>query len=427
MRITVLTMGSRGDVQPYLALAQGLLAAGHDVKLVTASNFRPLAESLNIPFVPVSANVVELMQNEMGLQAMESRNPIGFLSKMFEQVEPVMQSMTQEILAGCEDADLVVVSSLVLFVAQAIYDARGIPFVAAYPQPLLPTRDFQSIAAPPAPAWLPFKSMYNWWSHYLGLQVLYQILRKPANRVRKAVFNLPPMPLITSLAPIYRGDQHVLYGYSRHVIPASHDLPSNVHLTGYWFVKSPAWQPPDDLVRFLDAGSAPIYIGFGSMTDRDPEMLTTMIIEALRTTGQRAVLLSGWSGIGQMTLPDNIHVTDSTSHEWLLPRMAAAIHHGGAGTTAASLRAGIPTVIVPFIADQPFFGERVHKLGVGPRPIPRKELTAAALANAIHTAVHDQQIWDNAALLGDRIRAEDGVGEAVRVIEQYGTALRKHA
>ena len=420
MRITVLTMGSRGDVQPYIALAQGLLAAGHAVRLTTAANFRSLADSLGIPFAPVSTNVVELMQNEMGLDAMESRNPIGFLSKMMAQVEPAMHTMAQEILAACEDADLIIVSSLVLFVAQAIKEARGIPYIAAYPQPLLPTRDFQSIAAPPPPAWLPFKRIYNWWSHYIGLQILYQILRKPANKMRKAVLGLPPMPMITSLAPIYSGEQHVLYGYSPHVIPASSDLPSNVHLTGYWFVKSPAWEPSADLMRFVEAGITPIYIGFGSMTDRTPEALTSMVVEALKTTGQRAVLFSGWSGIGQLHLPDTVFVTDSTPHDWLFPRMAAAVHHGGAGTTASSLRAGLPTVVVPFIADQPFFGERVHQLGVGPRPIPRKELTAASLATAIHSAMHDQEMRAKAAALGEHIRMEDGVREAVRVIEQYG-------
>jgi UDP:flavonoid glycosyltransferase YjiC (YdhE family) len=424
MRITVLTMGSRGDVQPYLALAQGLMAAGHEVTLCTAANFRSLVEGAGVAFAPVSTNVIELMQNEMGLQAMESSNPLGFLTKMMKQVEPAMHDMTLEIDAACKDADLIVVSSLVLFLAQAIHDHRGTPFMPAYPQPLLPTRDFQSIAAPPAPAWLPFKGTYNWWSHYLAIQMLYYVFRETANKIRKSIFNLPPMPFLTSLAPVFKGQQHVLYGYSPHVIPASTDLPSNVHVTGYWFVKTPAWQPPADLVRFLEAGTTPIYIGFGSMTDRDPAALTNMIVEALQTTGQRAVLLSGWSGIGQVSMPDNIFVTESVSHEWLFPRVAAAVHHGGAGTTAASLQAGLPTIIVPFIADQPFFGERVHQLGVGPKAIPRKELTAAALASAIHTVVHDQQMRDKAKALGEAIRAEDGVAEAVRVIERYGRPKR---
>jgi UDP:flavonoid glycosyltransferase YjiC (YdhE family) len=132
------------------------------------------------------------------------------------------------------------------------------------------------------------------------------------------------------------------------------------------------------------------------------------------------VLLSGWGGIGKLHLPDTIHVVESVSHEWLLPRMAAAVHHGGAGTTAASLRAGLPTVIVPFIADQPFFGERVHALGVGPAPVARKSLTAEALGAAIHTAVSDKAMRAKAVALGECIRAEDGVAEAVRLIEAYG-------
>jgi sterol 3beta-glucosyltransferase len=155
------------------------------------------------------------------------------------------------------------------------------------------------------------------------------------------------------------------------------------------------------------------------MTDRDPAALTQLCIEALKVTGQRGILLSGWGGLGAAQLPPSIYLLDHAPHEWLFPKMAAIVHHGGAGTTAASLRAGVPTVIIPFIADQPFFGEQVRRLGVGPAPIPRRQLTLPALTEAIRQATSNATMRDRAAALGDALQAEQGVANAVQLIERY--------
>lgn len=419
MNIKILTIGSRGDVQPYLALGQGLIAAGHTVTLVTAGDFRALCEQHGVPLAPISVNVYAMMNNEAGLRAMESGNMLGFFRKMMAQLMPAIEQTAREVIDHCQEADLILTSSLTLFAA-ALRDKFGIPFVPTYPQPTLPTRDFPSFTAPVAPAWFPFKRTYNLFTHYALLHLMYQMFRKPGNTVRTKMLGLSPMSPMLDLTEAFTGDFPILFGYSPAVIPPTSDMIASAHITGYWFAQLTAWQPPADLVRFIEAGSPPVYVGFGSMTDRDPEALTHLIADALAQTGQRAVLLSGWGGIGKLHLPDTIHVVESVSHEWLLPRMAAAVHHGGAGTTAASLRAGLPTVIVPFIADQPFFGERVHALGVGPAPVARKSLTAEALGAAIHTAVSDKAMRAKAVALGECIRAEDGVAEAVRLIEAYG-------
>lgn len=421
----MLTIGSRGDVQPYLALGQGLIAAGHTVTLVTAGDFRGLCEQHGVPLAPISLNIYAMMNNEAGLQAMESGNLLGFFRKMMSQIMPAIEQTAREVIALCQDADLILTSSLMLFVAAALRDKFGIPFVPTYPQPTLPTRDFPSFTAPAAPAWFPFKRTYNLLTHYALLHLMYQMFRKPGDAVRTKMLGISRMSPVLDLTEAFTGDFPILFGYSPAVIPPMSDMIRSARLTGYWFAQLPAWQPPADLVAFLEAGAAPVYIGFGSMTDRDPEALTRLIAAAVAQTGQRAVLLSGWGGIGKLHLPDMIHVVESVSHEWLLPRMAAAVHHGGAGTTAASLRAGLPTVIVPFIADQPFFGARVHALGVGPAPIPRKQLTADKLAMAIQAAVSDKQMRAKAAALGECIRAEDGVGEAVRLIEVYAARVMK--
>jgi UDP:flavonoid glycosyltransferase YjiC (YdhE family) len=205
-----------------------------------------------------------------------------------------------------------------------------------------------------------------------------------------------------------------LYGYSPSVVPRPDDYPAWHHVSGYWFLdRDPSWSPPDTLVRFLEAGPKPISIGFGSMLGQDTEKLIDLAVRALQDSGQRAVLLGGWAVAGDLALPDSIFHIDAVPHDWLFPRMAAVVHHGGSGTTAAGLRAGVPSIVVPFFGDQPYWGRRVHALGVGPRPIQRKSLTVSKLAEAITMAVEDEGLRQNAAELGERIQAEDGVQSAV--------------
>ncbi len=203
------------------------------------------------------------------------------------------------------------------------------------------------------------------------------------------------------------------------MIPPPADWDGQLHVTGYWFLDPvDDWTPPADLSEFLQAGSPPIFIGFGSMSTRNPAETTDLILQAVARTGQRAILLSGWGGLRKTNLPDTVFMVESVPFAWLFPRVAAVVHHGGAGTTSAGLRAGVPTIIIPFFADQPFWGQRVAKLGVGPAPIPRKQLTAERLAQAIQTAVSNQAMRQRAAELGTKIRAEDGIARAVEVIQQ---------
>ncbi len=203
------------------------------------------------------------------------------------------------------------------------------------------------------------------------------------------------------------------------MIPRPADWPDSLHVTGYWFLDPPAgWEPPRDLLDFLDSGLRPVYVGFGSMLSKKPEETADVVLKALERSGQRGVLSSGWGGLRKNNLPPSVYMVGSIPHGWLFPRMAAVVHHGGAGTTGAGLSAGVSSILTPFFGDQPFWGRKVHELGVGPRPIPRRKLTAEGLAQAIRTAVSDPTILKNAADLGERIRAEDGIARAVAVIEQ---------
>ena len=204
---------------------------------------------------------------------------------------------------------------------------------------------------------------------------------------------------------------------SKHVLQRPADWDTHFQVTGYLFDDDPQWQPPQDLSEFLATGDAPVYIGFGSMPDSKPEATTRLIVDAVQQSGKRAVILTGWAGLGADDVPQNIHILKYAPHSWLFPRMAAVVHHGGAGTTASGFRAGVPTTIVPHNGDQPYWGRRVVELGVGTAPIPRKKLTADKLAAAIAEATTNQAMQQRASELGKKIETEDGVSEAVKAIQ----------
>lgn len=198
---------------------------------------------------------------------------------------------------------------------------------------------------------------------------------------------------------------------------------SERQVTGYWFLDPPGnWQPPEDLLRFLENGPPPVYIGFGSMRLPDPQALTRLALQALEMSGQRGVLLEGWGALERLPAPEIVLFIREMPHAWLFPRTAAVVHHGGAGTTAAVLRSGVPGIITPFAGDQYAWAEQVRRLGVGP-PLGMKKLTAPKLAGAIRQAVGDPGLRARAAALGEQIRAEDGVSSAAALIERRAAAV----
>lgn len=211
----------------------------------------------------------------------------------------------------------------------------------------------------------------------------------------------------------------VLHALSEAVLSRPGDWPESAYITGYWFLKREnTWTPPPDLQSFLDAGEPPVYIGFGSMAGRKPQRLATIVIDALQIAGMRGIIATGWGGLTPETLPNSILKIETAPHDWLFPRVAAVVHHGGAGTTAAGLRAGKPSVIIPFFGDQPFWGRQVYLLGAGTKPILQKKLTADNLANAINEAISNPDIQKKAESIGNKIRQEDGIKNAITVIEK---------
>jgi sterol 3beta-glucosyltransferase len=218
-----------------------------------------------------------------------------------------------------------------------------------------------------------------------------------------------------------------LYAYSPHVVPRPDDWPAHHVVTGYWFLPPPAeWQPSEELRAFLSAGPPPVYIGFGSMMTQDPQKTTALVTQALSQAGQRAVLVGGWGALeGGSSHSEDLLFINDVPHHWLFPQMAAVVHHGGAGTTGAALRSGVPSIVVPFSFDQHFWGDRVAKMGVGPRPLPYPKLTAQSLAAAITQAIGDPGMRERAAGLGANIQQEQGTAQALEHIHRVLSKLKR--
>jgi sterol 3beta-glucosyltransferase len=325
-------------------------------------------------------------------------------------------------LAASQGMDLILAGMGGLYTGLAIAEKLDLPFLQAYLVPFTPTREFASVLLSKPPAWI--KGSINRLSHHLTRQVIWQGFRSADNLARREVLGLPQASFWGPYPTERMRGLPILYGFSPSVIPPPADWGARIHVTGYWGLEAERdWVPAQDLVDFLDSGPPPVYIGFGSMSNRKPEETAELVSQALKEVNQRAILSSGWGGLQGKDLPDSIWMVDSIPHAWLFPRMASVVHHGGAGTTAAGVSAGVPSIIIPFFGDQPFWGRRIADLGVGPEPIPRNRLTVDRLAHAIQKSVTDQDMRQRAARLGTKIQGEDGVGRAVEVIGDPGLSF----
>ncbi|MDX2008193.1 MAG: glycosyltransferase [Meiothermus sp.] len=421
MRTAIIALGSQGDVQPYVALGKGLLDAGHRVRLITHENYAGLVEGQGLEFWPVQGNVQEITESPELKALIEKGNFIAIQRFAAKASQEAALSWASEGLRACEDMDVLVAGVGGLYVALGLAEKLNLPLIQAYVFPFTPTSAFAGILFPRWAGRL--GGAVNRLTHQLVRQALWQTSRTGDNAVREQVLGLPKAPFLGPYNSPVLGRHPAIYGFSPSVIPKPADWQS-AEVTGYWFLEAaPNWTPPKALVDFLEAGPPPVYVGFGSMAHRDPEATAELVLEALRPTRQRAVMQSGWGGLKKADLPEHVFALESAPHTWLFPRMAAVVHHGGAGTTAAGLRAGVPSVIVPFFGDQPYWGEVVAGIGAGPRPIPRKRLSSEGLARAISETLNNPQMRQKAAQLGQQIRAEDGLGKAVRLIESYSARV----
>ncbi len=416
MRITILAVGTRGDVQPYIALGLGLRAAGHDVRVAAASNFESFVRTYGLDYARLEGNFRELMGADAMQQFMARRNPVHVYREMTKLLRHILECFATDSWNACQDADAVIFSTIAV-TGYHVAEKLDIPSCWAPLQPMSRTRAFPSVIVPIGND---RNGTLNWLTHIFEEQIAWQPSRDFINRWRKDFLGLKPCPFSGPYALLEKKHYPIIYGYSPTVLPKPSDWGDWIHVSGYWFLDHhEPWQPPAALVNFIDAGTPPVYVGFGSMNNREAGKLTKVVVDAVTTAKQRAVLATGWGSLHDVDLPDTIFKVDAIPHDWLFPQMAVAIHHGGAGTTAAALRAGIPSITIPQIMDQPFWGQRVFNLGAGARPIPRKHVTAERLARTITMTVKDKDMQQRAATLGKHIRTENGITRAVELIAHY--------
>jgi sterol 3beta-glucosyltransferase len=411
VHITLLTYGSRGDVEPFVALGVGLMRAGYEVRLAAPAVFSSLASSRDMAFVGLPGSPERLVQ---GLVDAGGKGWPGMVRAASRYAVPLATEVLEGARMACEDADGIVHSFLLTLAGHEIALERGIPDVSAQLFPVFSgTKAFPAVVFPD----LPLGGAYRSITHGIVNQVFWQTSRLLYGWIRRSN---PQLPALTGW-PFRRDNDRsppILYALSPRVVSPPQDWPDDRHVTGYWFLgEAPGWEPPEELMSFLKAGPPPVCIGLGSTVTRDQEGLSQIVVEALNRSGQRGVIAG--TRLAVQKDPENIFQTDYVPYSWLFPRAGAVVHHGGAGTTAKALRAGIPNVVVPFTSDQPFWGRRVHDLGAGPQPTPASRLSVKNLAKAIVEATEDREMRRSAQQLGVRIRAEDGVGEAVRLLRRY--------
>ena len=407
MRVALAPVGTRGDVQPMVALGQRLRGAGHDVTMAVAENFRGLVEGAGLDYVRGGRDV----ESEVRARGEGMMNPVA----LFEITKSLVDEQLTMLDAACEGAD-VLVGSLLLTTGPTLAARRGIPlcitsyFPSGFPSAEHPA-PMMSMAT--APAWV---NEASW-----AVQgVLTNIAMRGAINKRRAELGVAPVDdvqrhVVESAVPILATDIELA--------PPPSIWASRVHTTGFWFLDSATSLPPA-LEAFLEAGEPPVYISFGSMPNDDPAMRTEILVEACRTVSCRAVIGSGWGGLGGGATPPHVMTVGPVNHALLFDRVAAVVHHGGAGTTAAAARAGVPQIVVPHYFDQFYWADRVHALGLGPAPLGRAFQTGA-LVTALRAALEDQVVKERAQRMSRRLRAYSGADRAVALLEKVVAGVIK--
>jgi sterol 3beta-glucosyltransferase len=400
MNIVIPTIGSRGDVQPFIALAQGLERAGHGVTLASHPVMKMLVESHGVAFAPIGPDI-DLAAEVAAIRRRARNSIIGLIKAMGYGFE-MLERSHPDILALCRSADLVVVPTAVA-AGKNEAELLGLPYLSVTLMPwAIPWDD----ADRPLVKRIAYGAIDG---------LVHLITTRPLNRIRKRQ-RLPPVG-----KEGFTSARLNLVPVSPSVYPPNPHWDPQHRVVGYWFAEAPdAWQPPADLVSFLENGPPPLLVSLGAMSLGGGDALDSarLFLDAIQQADVRAII-QGWdTAMEQLAPPPTIYAAGPLPHSWLLPQCAGVVHHGGYGTTAAGFRAGIPALVIPHVADQFYWGQRVHALRVGPPPIRRPKLTQRRLAAALKELVRDEHLSAAASALGERIRAETGIKNAVRLIEE---------
>jgi sterol 3beta-glucosyltransferase len=413
MRVLIVTSGSTGDVAPLAGLGTRLRDAGHEVTVATHAPFREAVTAVGLGFTAIPGDMRELLPRARGQDGVTSGTGPRALARLLSIARPLVAELGAGITAAvaATRAEALLLSTIVAPLGYQIAEAYGLPRAGVFPQPIQATREFGSVLV----GGRSFGALGNL---ALGRAVDHTarpLYARPIRDLRRS-FGLPPASMRT-LAAAQQFAGPTFHGFSEAVVPRPADWPASLRVTGYWWPARPGgWTAPAALESFLAAGPKPVFVGFGSMAPGHGASFAGPVLDAVRRAGMRAVVQAGWSGLDVGDHDDVLSVGE-LPHDWLFPRMAAVVHHAGAGTTAAGLRAGVPAVTVPVLADQPFWARRVHALGAGPAPLPLSRLSADGLRQRLREAVTNPHYSARAQAIAARVAAEDGARPIIDWLE----------
>ena len=417
MIITILTTGTRGDTELFVALGVGLKKAGYKVRIAASEGFEPFVVSYGLEYYPTDGNILEMASSNFAKEGMKADNPIKvFLSLNKPEIKEIVYNMQKGLHAACIGADAIVyhpATAIGHFIAQH----NKIPGILATPIPLIPTKDYPALIFYGK---INLGRVFNYWSHKIFAKGIWMVIQSSIKKYLNKDLDYSIKRIDIPHNKQNAKKQPVLVACSNHVFRRASDWAEHIYSTGYWFLDKPTdWIPPRKLSDFLQKGKPPIYVGFGSIVDSENAAETTkLVLKALKSTNQRGILATGWGAITEKeVVSEDILFIESIPHSWLFPQMAAVIHHGGAGTTAAALRVGVPNIVIPFANDQFAWGQRAYELGVGAKPIPRKKLTTRSLIDAIEEVLKEEMKAESVKL-GMKIQSEDGIKIAVDIIKK---------
>ncbi|WP_327399308.1 glycosyltransferase [Streptomyces sp. NBC_01288] len=405
-----MTAGSRGDVAPYTGLGHALARAGHEVTLVTHAGFAPLVAGSGVDFHPLPVDPRAELESSRGRGLHRSASGGGKLLRVVTMARALVGRMTDDLLTAARTSEVLLLSSSLGPLGHAIAEGLSLPSMGVYLQPLAPTREF----APPVLGGGSWGAVGNRVAGRGVSRAVEHVFTTAVPEVR-SLLGLPRTRPGAALRSRERRNWPVHHGFSPLIVPRPADWRPGLTVAGYWWPYDADTQLPPELRDFLDSGPAPVFVGLGSATVPDPERLSAEIVRALRRAGLRGVIQRGWGGLE--AAGDDVLTVGEVPHSALFPRMAAVVHHCGAGTTAAGLRAGVPAVPVPIQFDEGFWAARLVSLGVAPAAVPLRGLTADSLSAALVRATGEPAYAERARALGTRVRAEDGFAPVLAALD----------
>ncbi|KAF8647263.1 hypothetical protein HU200_065409 [Digitaria exilis] len=417
MQIVILIVGTRGDVQPFVAIGKRLQDYGHRVRLATHANFREFVLTAGLEFYPLGGDPKILAEYMVKNKGFLPSGP-SEIAIQRKQIKEIIFSL----LPACKDADPdtgipfkvdAIIANPPAYGHTHVAEALKVPIHIFFTMPWTPTSEF------PHPLSRVKQSAGYRLSYQIVDSMIWLGIRDMINEFRKKKLKLRP---VTYLSGAQGSGNDIPHGYiwSPHLVPKPKDWGPKIDVVGFCFLDLASnYVPPEPLVKWLEAGEKPIYVGFGSLPVQEPQKMTDIIVRALEITGQRGIINKGWGGLGTLAEPKEfVYLLDNCPHDWLFLQCKAVVHHGGAGTTAAGLKAACPTTIVPFFGDQPFWGDRVHARGLGPQPIPVDQFSLEKLVDAIKFMM-EPAVKEKAVELAKAMESEDGVSGAVKAFLKH--------